>query len=410
MAVGNYITTEGLQIPTVEKLLIDLSAEQRANIDPNLNTDADSVVGQLNGIVSSHLREAYEVLRITHGGFDPDNAEGFLLAALCSLTGTTPAAATRSVFSNSRKLKIGLDASKTIPSGTVFHVSGDPTTRFATTESITSTTAGFYYVSAECDQTGAIHCNAGTLLVIATPVVGLNSVINEYDAIVGQAADSDQQLRERRESELRATGSGTVDSLRSDVIDIKLSDDSNPILNCTVFENDTNAIDVVTGNAAHSMEVLVFDGVVPACPNDIIAQAIWNSKPGGILMLGSSNGNAIDRAGVTRIVPFTRTSIIEIKFQFSLVIETAKYAGDNAAKAAVQNAFTSKVNPGKTIRANDYVKALLGVAGVLDITNMQIAKLADAFPVDGTNLSLGLREMGNADSSNMSITTTPGVP
>jgi hypothetical protein len=118
MPTGTYVTPQGLDIPTVEGLLSDLSEEQRSTIDPLLNTDADGPVGQLNGIFAAHLRRAWEVLLIAFNGNNPDAAEGALLENVSAITGTLRAPATRSKFVGTRKLRVTLSLNTTVPSGT----------------------------------------------------------------------------------------------------------------------------------------------------------------------------------------------------------------------------------------------------------------------------------------------------
>src|SRR5690606_32116260 len=143
-----YLTNEGLQIPTVEEIIDTVAQEQRDAIDPLLDTDPDSPIGQINGIFGSHLREAWEVLSIVFNATDPDAAEGALLEAIAAITGTFRAPATRSVFVGTRKLRATLQANKTIPEGIIIEQAGNPSVRFRTIEPITSTAAGDYFVAA----------------------------------------------------------------------------------------------------------------------------------------------------------------------------------------------------------------------------------------------------------------------
>ncbi len=214
----------------------------------------------------------------------------------------------------------------------------------------------------------------------------------------------------RREEELRATGAGTLDSIRADILEIELDDGTLPIVNVTMFENQTMITDVVTGLPPKSIECLVFDGVVPACPDDIIAQTIWKSKPAGIQLTGNTSGTAIDGVGASQTVPFSRPTIKDIKFLIDLSVNSQTYVGDQAALTAVANYFRMKVRQGGLIRARDYVKILMELPGVLDVVVMKIALVGSGFPANETNLQLGLREMGSADTSDMTLTTSVGVP
>lgn len=409
MTTGTYVTAAGLQIPTVTDLVNLCSADQRADLDPNLDTDPDSPIGMLNGIICSHLREAWEVILIAYNGFNPDATEDFLLEALCALTGTVKHAASPSRFVGSRQLQLDLNASSTIPAGTPISVLGDPTVTFTLDADVVSTSPGVYPATATCTQLGPVNANAGTLTV-APSIVGLNSVTNPTDALLGTLEDSNQQLRARREAELRATGAGTLDSIRSDILEIVLPDGRRPIVNVTMFENQTMVTNGVTGLPPKSIECLVFDGVGIDCPDDVIAQTIWKSKPAGIQLVGNTSGTAIDATGANQTVPFSRPSIDGVKFNIALSINSVTYVGDDAALTAVANYFTVKVRQGGLIRARDYVTALMNLPGVLDVTTMQIAFLADSFPANETNLQLALRQMATADTGDMVIATTPGDP
>jgi hypothetical protein len=403
--MSTYVTPQGLQIPTVQGLLDLIAQEQRSTIDPLLNTDPDSPQGQLNGIFASHLREAWEALGVAYNGNNPDAAEAFLLEALSAITGTKRAPATRSKFVGARKLTVNLNAGTDLPIGTSFHVAGDPLTLFATSEKVKATAGtGNYLVSALCTVTGPVTCNAGTLTVIASPVVGLNSVTNTFDAEIGSTQDNDPQLRIRREKELRATGSGTVDSIRADLAAYEDASGGKPILDVNVFENTSDAFDA-NGLPPHSIECLVFDGVSQSVANDAIAQVIWESKPGGIPTVGGSTGNATDSLGTIRPVAFSRPLIDEVIFKATLTLTNANQIPSQYAalvKAAIVARFAVKVRMGSVIRCNHYEAAITDIPGIEDCL-IQVGFLAQGLQAVDVNLALGTREMGFVQTSGITV-------
>lgn len=398
---GKFLTAQGLQIKTVEQILAELSADQRGEngLHPLLNTDPDSPMGQLNGTFASQLREAWEVLGILFGSLDPGEAEGALLDQVSAITGTKRNPATRSRFVGTHRLTVGLDAAASCPTGTIFAVDGDPTVRFVATETVTATLAGPYRVAAECEATGPVHCNAGTLTVIATPVVGLQSVTNDYDAELGAAEDLDPALRVRRESELRATGAANPDALRSDLLALEV-DGLKPIQSCKVFANDGDVYDV-HGLPPHSLECLIYDGLAAATPAETIAQVIWDGKPGGIRMIGNQSGIAVDDTGAHQVVPFSRPAIRDLDIKITLSADADYYAGDDAVKAALVAAFMSRFvsKPGQAVVCSAFVAAAVAVPGVTDVQGVQITFHGLAFPVTGVNLILGDREVGNTQAN-----------
>jgi uncharacterized phage protein gp47/JayE len=405
----SYVTSAGLITPTLEELLAEVATDQRAKVDPLLDTSAESPIGQLNGIVMSKVREAFEIIQIGWDSRNPDNAEGQLLVAVSAITGTQKAPATPSRFTGAKRLVLDLDAGAEVAIGTTFAVDGDDNTRFTTTKIVKAEvagvpTAGFYYAEAECTRTGPVACNAETLTVIVTPVIGLKSVINPTDAILGTNEDTDAELRERREKELRATGSGTVDAIGADVQDIEV-DGAKPVLETTVLENDTDAVDG-NGLPPHSLEVLVWDGPAADTDNDIIAQTIWDSKGGGIQLVGNTSGEAVDRLGVTRVVPFSRPDLIPIKIRVTLVKAAKGYVGDDAAKAALVAKVASAQKPGALVAASVYACVIQDLQGVKRVSGVELGRVSGAFQASYTDLLLSTREQATLDSADVTLIVT----
>jgi hypothetical protein len=241
--------------------------------------------------------------------------------------------------------------------------------------------------------------------VIATPVAGLNSVINDFDAALGANQDNDAQLRERRERELRATGSATVDALRSDILAIALEDGSKPVIEAIILENTSNVVDG-DGLPGHSLECLVFDGVTQDCPNDTIAQTIWDSKPGGIQLVGTSSGTAIDSKNVQRTILFSRPTNKEVVLQATLTLANPSQLPSqylDAVRAAVMAEFARRVRMGSVIRCNHYEAAILAIPGIEDAVVRLGFNPPGTLGVAGANLSLGTREIGYVQSSGTSV-------
>lgn len=427
MTTGTYVTVNGLQTPTIGDIDALVVADQRTIVDPNIDTDPDSPVGQLNGIVESHLREVWEVVDIAYNGFNPDAAEDFSLDSICALTGTTRNKATPSAFSGTRQIALTLAANTTVPgsdlvpgSGTAFTQNGNPSVRFTLDEDVTSVAAGVYMGNATCTVTGPVNCNANTLTIIATPVTGLLAVNNPLDAVLGTNQDNNQSLRQRRENDLRASGNGTLDSISAKIFSIELPDGTEPIIDVTSFENQELTVDPITGNPGKSIECLVFDGISPACPNNVIAQVLWSAKPGGIQLIGNTVGLAVDGTGKQQSVPFSRPTILAMAMIINITVNSVTYAGDQAALTEIANYFTLKVLQGGLIRWSDYVTCLKGsvlnpdgsvsqnVPGVLDVTDIQIYVVGGSSPATWTNYQLTIRQIATLDTSNITLTSTPG--
>lgn len=386
------VGAQGLTIKTVEEILNELSTQQKNDLDATLNTSADSPIGQLNGIFASQLREVWEALQVAYDGFNPDAAEGFLLEKLSALTGTFRRPATKGTDT----LDIDLDLGATLVAGTHFaNVAGAPGNRWTPVVTFVSPANGVHSVEFEAEFVGAVVANAGTITVINTPVVGWNSVTNPLDAEVGREIDTDAILRQRREEELRATGSATVDAIRADV----LADPD--VEQAQVFENTTDAVDA-NGLPPKSFEVVVFDGSPPALTDDEIAQLIWDTKPAGVLAFGIDSGTATDSLGNPHTIGFSRPTEREIWIVVAIDVDiNSGYAGAAALEAAIVLLNDTHLLVGRDFILHRVTDVAMEFAGIIDVT--QIRADFSAAPVQMINLVISPRELGRLDTARITI-------
>jgi uncharacterized phage protein gp47/JayE len=335
----------------------------------------------------------WEVAQVAYNGFNPDAAEGFLLEKLSGLTGTLREGATKSTVT----LDVDLDLAATLVAGTHFaNVVGQPDNRWSPVVDFTSPANGVHAVEFEAEFAGAVIANAGTITVISTAVVGWNSVTNPLDASPGKEIDTDAELRQRREEELRATGSATLDAIRADV----LADPD--VLQVSVFENVTDLFNAA-GMPPHSIEVVVFDGTPPTLTNAQIAQLIWDTKPAGILAYGLSSGVATDSLGAFHTIGFSRPTEIEIWIEIFVSVNIATgYAGAAALEAALVALNGTDLLLGRDVIANKLTETAMGFAGIFDVTSTQLGFAA--FPVGIVNLVINPREIARLDTSRIIVT------
>lgn len=411
MTVGQYVTTAGLIIPTTQDILASVAADQRAAIDPNLDTSPESPMGQINGTLLSHVVEVWEAIQIAYNGFNPDAAEDFLLDAVCKITGTVRGAATPSSFLGPRRLTVTLSATVTLAAGVLFSQAGNPAIVFRTIENVTSTTAGDYQVAALCTQVGPIACTAGTLTVIQTPTVGLSAVTNASDAILGTVEDTDATLRSRRLEELAIGELGNPAAITAALLSYTTADNVKPILSAVTYENTGDTYDSA-GRPPHSIEALIYDGVVPAVDNDTIAQVIWDNRGGGIQTFGNSSGTAVDFLGVQRTVYFSRPTIQAIKLSLTIAYDASKPATDSAQVAAAMVVAHDANSPlGQSlVRWNPYDSAVQdNVPGALGSTGISLGFVGGSFLGNFTNMPLPARTKTTLQTSDVSVTLVAGA-
>jgi hypothetical protein len=308
----------------------DIVEAMRQNVDPNFDMSPTQAIGQMGAAVASEAADLWELGAALYSQLDPNNAEGFLLDADCSYTGTQRNEESFSTVVGS----LTLAASSTVSAGSIVSVNGQPLNQWQllgpanpttglqlSNGPVVSTSAGTYYGFYQSTTPGPQLVNAGQLTVIVTPASGFTAITNAAGCTLGTNVESDSALNVRRSNEVASAGNDTVDALEAALLQITVV--GNPaelaVKQAFVYENDTELVATGTvpagcpaGVPAHSMYVVVYDGVTPLATNAQIAQAIWNNKPSGTQTYGSSNGIAIDSEGNERVMNFDRATITPV--------------------------------------------------------------------------------------------------
>ena len=83
------LTSLGLEVKRFPEILEDLAASEKTNIDSNISTQSNELLGQINNILSLITTEIWELAEAVNSNFDKDKAEGTNLDELGSLIGVT---------------------------------------------------------------------------------------------------------------------------------------------------------------------------------------------------------------------------------------------------------------------------------------------------------------------------------
>lgn len=398
-------TPEGFVRKTQEVIIAEIEADELATIADDLDVAADQFVGQLNGIFGRQLSIGWEQLEICYNGFDPESAEGRLLEMLCKLTGTFRRGDTRSEVI----LSCNLDDGAVLENGVAYAAIEDhPDVRWTPSLDLyptgyTAVGAGNKLITFVAEFTGPIEGFAGTINVIATPIVGWNTVVNPDDAELGLRTDLDDALRIRRESELATIGSATVRAITANIAQAFAT----KITQLKVFENEGDSIDA-NGLPPHSVEALIFDGDVPSVVDTALAQVILESKAGGIATSGNTTSTAtalVNGVESTLPVKFSRAAQLPIYLIINLVKKLGQpYIGDTAVKDVVALAGNAYFAPGDDIVEERIASFVLACAGVKDVTSIKLGLTAS--PTGSINLPVTIRQIGRFSTSRIIIVSS----
>lgn len=413
------LTATGLVIPTLDVLIDDFVTRLRDTFGASQNFGANTIEGQVVGILANALAQLWELQQASVAAWDPDSAVGVLLESVCALTGTfRPAArasiatltltgtadsvipastqartaATQPAFATTAEaVLLALDAwaistayvvddrvanssraYACITAGTSAGAGGPATT----SDDITDGTAHWRYLgegeaavdaAAACVEDGPTIALSGTITEIVTPVAGLQSVVNVLDATVGRDVATDEELRVLREVELAAAGNGTADAVRATLLEVP------DVTAATVFYNDQDATDP-DGVPPHAYECLVTGGT-----DQRVGDAIWASAPLGPGSYGSTSVTVEDAAGAFHSVKFSRPTDVPIYVRAFLTVFSAPTIlsppiipvypadGDDLAIAAML-AYGDAQPVGRDASARMLGARAATIDGVLDVT------------------------------------------
>lgn len=387
------LTPTGFEVDTLDQIKEEMAQDARDLLGAELDTGPTSVVGQLIGIVAERVHAHWLSQRDVWQAFSP-TASGQSLTQIALITGTVRRDATYSRV----QATVNLNAGTTLPAGSRAHAVGDDTAVFETDADATNGggTPADLAVTLTAVEAGPLRANAGTLTVIVTPVSGWNSITNAEDAELGLAAETDFQLRLRREIELRVQGSSNIDAIAADVTTVEGVID---------VASEENTSDVTVGILPpHSFRIIVWDGDPSGASDDAIAQAIWDAKPAGIEAVGSSDGNALDANGDTRVIAFDRADEQEVwlEFDVEVVDSTFPVDGEDQIKEAVVAHALENWRIGEDVILSALYGPVFGVSGVYRIAAVRAG--FSASPVGTSDLAVAADEIARADTARIEVT------
>lgn len=370
------IGPNGLEIRTQPELQ-ELLEQAVDGIEPGVNLRAGPVQAMI-GVNSEQLALCWEALQALYASRSDSGSSGVLLDALAALTGTERREPTRSRV----VATVNLAAGATLPEGAVAAVAGSPDSQFRTVEAVTNPAgiAANVDVQMESVATGPIASPAAALTVIVTAHAGWNTVTNADPADLGAEVAEDPELRTQRVIELAGAGQDSYSAIRSAVMKVIAAVVEGG--EAQVYGNETLVTDA-DGRPGKSFEVVVWDGSVPPPIDDDIAQAIWESKPAGILAHGNGEiGTAIDEDADVHLIEFTRATPLRVYVTLQVVLAPGTGAGWEDQIADALAARGDEYTVGETGYVSQLIAALIDEVGAVVAVTTITMEAGDATPDD----------------------------
>lgn len=295
----NYIDSTGLIVPDTSDILATVQDEYKAVFGSDLIVTPDTPQGALitaetfsrTGVVKNNAALANQI--------NPNISAGIFLDAILAFTGMQRTPATKTIVS--AVLLSGV-AGTIIPAGTQVKTTGGDV--FATQSGVTIGGGGTVTADFASVEYGPIPAAIGTLTMIVTGVLGLETVTNPTAGVLGSTTQSDVGARALRSNTLGFQGVALPVAITSALYNV------NGVQSLWFQENVTNGTLTINGISmtSHSIYVCVNGG------SDLdVASALLENKSSGASWIGGTTVTIVEPAsGQPYDVKFDRPDEIGI--------------------------------------------------------------------------------------------------
>lgn len=354
------LDANGFKRKTYDDLLNDMSSKTKELFGADANVSEKAFLGILIRIMAWFLSLAWMAIEQVYHAAYRKSAEGMQLDKLLPYAGITRILEEYAYG----EITINGTANHTVESG--FLVSTESDITFETIADITLDVNGVGIVEIVCTEIGSIgNVEVNSITQIVNPDANVISVNNPERTSGGREKETDAEARARADITVEGMGSGTPAAIRRALMNL-----SN-VRAAHVIDNYSDVTDAY-GTPSRALQAFVLGG-----DDREIAQAILESKAGGIQPYGNTYIEMADLSGNLQSVGFTRAS--EVNLHARIVIsKDSRFTNDGEDK--VRNAVvryiggsdtTSQLftglNMGEKVVLAKAMAHIMSVEGVTDV-------------------------------------------
>jgi uncharacterized phage protein gp47/JayE len=335
------IDASGIRTPSYDDILNSLIASFQQIYGSDIYLEPDSQDFQLISVFALAIHDTNQAFVNIYNGMSPNFAQGANLSSLVKINGIARKGSTNSTVT----LTITGVAGTQIVSGLATDTNGN---QWVLPLLVTIPASGGIDVGAIALQAGNVSALANTITVIATPVLGWQTVNNAADALPGSDMETDAELRIRQAQSTSLPAQTPIQSILAAVSNL------NGVNRSAIYENNGGTIDA-NGLPPHSISVVVDGG-----DSLEIAQTIEAKKTPGTDTFGTTSITVQDPAGLS--VTINYFTLVQVPVYVTITIRPmSAYASITASVIA-----TAVINFINTIPIGDsvYYNWLLGVASL----------------------------------------------
>lgn len=259
-----YVDSKGLHIPTYNDILEKLVASMKQIYGDDIYLDNSSPDYQLLSIFALVQADTMQTMAYAYNARSPETAIGASLDSVVKLNGIKRKAASQSTC----QVKITGTPFTQILNGAVKDRAG---LIWDLPSNVVIDSSGVTYTVVTCRKAGAVSALAGDITQIETPTYGWISVENEVAAVLGNAEETDAQLRERQTISTANPSQTMLAGTKGAIAALK------NVSRYAVYENDTN-VESVTEDNPHGLPAHSVTCVVEGGTDEDVAEAIFLHK------------------------------------------------------------------------------------------------------------------------------------
>lgn len=386
------VTDNGFVRKPFEVIRSEVEEHISAYVEAELDFSDDS---ELTQICVGNMVQTSELWGVAEDAYQSayrDSANGYNLGQVVSLTGTTQSDFSKTTVQG----RVEMEPNYSLPAGSVAHLQFKPNTRFITVAEVPSDPVGGWFdVDFIAEEFGPTEVSPNELNVIAEPAPGWLSVDNLAAGVTGSEPETDDELRQKQQDELEASGGTNLDAVRAAVRKLPGVTDVGATENLKPY--------FFNGMKPRSFRIVVSGGT----PEDI-ARAIFTSKASGMDTNGSIVNLVTDSQGEQQEIRHDQATGLAFYSTATLeVYSTWDDATDLPDVKERQKAYIDSLGAGADVIYQKVSAAILENENVRDIQLLTINFFGG---LPGTsNLSVNFDEVAEADTGNMTVNTNPAT-
>jgi len=388
------LNEKGFKRKTYDDLKQDMEQKAKEEFGSNVNLSSRSPLGILIKIFAWFLSGVWKLAEKVYNSAFPNTATGNSLSRLGPYIGISRL---NGDFSRTQ-IEITGTPNEVILSGFQGGTVND--VLFETIEDAELDSNGEAVVEARALEMGQKgNVDVGTITEIINPHANVDSITNTTAGEGGRDQETDEEFRDRFYKSTSKGGASTPESIRGTLLE------TTGVRDAIVEQNILNETDA-DGTPPKSIAPFVFGGA----DNDV-AQAVFDTKSGGIRSYGTTEVTVTDSQGINHTIGFTRPTITDVYVNVTVTTNSQfpsdghdqvrtkiiEYIGGTDSDGSNYNGLALNEN---VVHAK-LVSVAFSVNGVEDV-DIEVSEDGSVYSQD--NITISQKEVAETDYNKVVVT------